>query len=306
MGSFNGTDGITQLPIEYGDRVRAFILLNYQVRDEVSFYGGGFSYSNTIWSPMGCVQGTYNDYGSVESIKDDISCKILLEDLRQYNPSISIEDAFERIKSQENILYKYIGKTNLGMMLVLEDVYQTMINYNPIMLSPQTNLYRPFHDNVKADIYDWYVNTFEKYMASKDDSVKQISVFLMSKDSTQFFWDLRNRFTSIYFNYLQSCIIQGKDVTSNEVSEALQSLFEIIVFNEAMEASRKFWSPQSGAGSQDGEFDIYNALAKTILKYSDAKQTQRIEEYDAEMPYENGYYKYMLEHNERVLKNGNK
>lgn len=83
MGCWNETCGITQLPINAGDKVRVFFIVKNDYGVEKA--GGGYSYANDIWYPRGLpIQGKYNEYGGVEDdIVEDISATILLDGIKK-------------------------------------------------------------------------------------------------------------------------------------------------------------------------------------------------------------------------------
>jgi hypothetical protein len=64
MGCWNGTCGVSGLPIRAGEKIRVFIL-QYQNNEQIE--GGGSCYSNHLWTPYGpAIEGTYDDYGGIE------------------------------------------------------------------------------------------------------------------------------------------------------------------------------------------------------------------------------------------------
>ena len=82
MGCWCETCGITQLPINAGDKCRAFLIVkqNYGEGER----GGGHSYTNDVWYPRGFgVLGEYDDYGGIENIQEDTCTQVLLNGLKQ-------------------------------------------------------------------------------------------------------------------------------------------------------------------------------------------------------------------------------
>jgi len=303
MGSWAETDGITQLPINYGDKVRAFILVHYDRRDEHDMHGGGVCYSNEIWSPLGCVKGIYDDYGGVEDIVQDINAKLLLSNFRdKWSKDITLEEALHCIEREEDVNYKYIGKTTLGIMLVLEDVCQSMIGFNPIGVdynfrNRRNYIYRPTKDITKDSIETWYKSVSEKFK-KVTDPVSLCTWGLMSGDDPALFMDTRNRFTSIFKEFFLESIQAGKSFEDSEVKEAAEAFFEMISIDDFVQGSRKLWTPQSGKGSQSNELDIYKHLNNTVSNIIAAREKKNAEEGD-EVADENGYMPYMIEHNKR-------
>lgn len=80
MGCWNETCGITQMPIEGGDKVRMFLLVEAEHWDE----GGALYYSTDLWKPFGLpLKGTYDEYGRIENIEEDALSDLLLQSLKE-------------------------------------------------------------------------------------------------------------------------------------------------------------------------------------------------------------------------------
>ena len=145
MGCFNVTCAITNLPIQYGEKVQLFILRYVGLGND----GGGSCYSADIWSPI-CdpIEGTYNDYGNIENIIiNDITKKLLnilksnfklneagLERAKYYDLSTDVskyklEDYLMAI--ERDFALEFDDFSNkwlpLGHMFVLDEVYQEII-----------------------------------------------------------------------------------------------------------------------------------------------------------------------------------
>jgi hypothetical protein len=81
MGCWNETCGITQMPIEGGDPVRLFLLVESEHYHSES---GIMHYSTDLWKPFGLpLKGTYDEYGRIENIEQDVLSDILLESLKE-------------------------------------------------------------------------------------------------------------------------------------------------------------------------------------------------------------------------------
>ena len=82
MGCWCETCGITQLPINAGDKCRTFLIVKQNYGEENR--GGGHSYSHDIWYPRGFgILGEYDDYGGIENIQEDTCTQVLLNGLKQ-------------------------------------------------------------------------------------------------------------------------------------------------------------------------------------------------------------------------------
>lgn len=82
MGCWNETCGITQMPIEGGDPVRLFLLV--QDSHPRSKEDCLMHYSTAMWRPFGLpLKGTYDEYGRIENIEEDVLSDYLLESLKE-------------------------------------------------------------------------------------------------------------------------------------------------------------------------------------------------------------------------------
>ncbi len=120
MGCWNETCGITQLPIQYEDPVRMFLLVEQKrtIIDEPVYY-----HSSDCWVPFGLpLKGTYNDYGGIEHKKDDHSKfllskikKIMIEYPERMGSTLLVKDA---------TIDLVLGRINDGSFKVVEHEYQ--------------------------------------------------------------------------------------------------------------------------------------------------------------------------------------
>lgn len=290
MGCWCATDGITQLPINYDDRIKLFVLVHSDLSLQ-KLYGNGTCYSNDIWSPLCCISGNYNDYGGIENIDHDINYQLLSEDFKNNcSKNISVEKVINSIVREEPIEYKYMGKTTLGIMMVLEDVYKSMISFNPIIFKLnqyQNGIYKPRNNSIKENIYEWYDNCYNEFQNKKDPTI-------LLKNNLNCL-DYKNIFTELYRNLFYNYIGKGKNINDVDVQLALNSFFEILAFSDSMRLCRKIWQPQTGCGSQDNDLQIYKQLSKTIDNIIASR-----EELMEELPDENGYYPSMIEYNDSI------
>ena len=82
MGCWNETCGLTQMPIEGGDPVRLFLLVqdsHPRTKEDCMMH-----YSTDMWRPFGLpLKGTYDEYGRIENIEEDVLSDFLLESLKE-------------------------------------------------------------------------------------------------------------------------------------------------------------------------------------------------------------------------------
>lgn len=319
MGCWNETCGITQLAIRHNDKVRCFILIKQEFGSSFGG-GGGSSYINEIWNPLGPgILGKYDDYGGLDSIKEDYNAQLLLDKLKGgwVGPSendeeetpvldnLTLDNAIKRIE-RGKAFFKKSGfkETELGLMFVLENVYQAMMKYNPIEVDfgQPKFLYKPFKEIFKSKLFTWYSEALDLRQSLSKEQGEDRSLKLMLRlcsTGDDVFDNWRDYSEKSYKQLLMNKINDQVPLEDPTVQQICNSVFESMIFNKAMSKARKFWHPQTGKGSQDCELDIY----KIINKASDAVINARIEldlKEGGEVQDKNGYYPYMIEHNKEV------
>lgn len=322
MGCWNETCGVTQLPILAGDKVRLFVLRGGgPTRRE----GGGTCYINDIWSPIGPpISGVYNDYGGIEEVVQDKAAEMLFEAIKQNWPKDTIEESRgETIKSLEDMelsdalhyierdyikLKGYQGEDEkLGVMFMLEEVYQTMIDYNPIEpdFSTQPYRYAPLHTTYMKDILAYYNDTFESYKtireAKQTEIERSMSMFRLTMGSDcRLFHDYRDRAGKDLQKELIKFCETGIEVTHPKVQELITMTVNWFLINNSMTEARKFWTPQTGKGGQHQELDIYRLINQTSNQIMDVRIKEWEEENEVEGRDENGYFPYQIEQNKKL------
>jgi hypothetical protein len=80
MGCWNETCGITQMPIEHGDKIRMFLIVDSKHWND----SGVLHYSTDLWKPFGLsLKGTYDEYGRIENIEEDAISDLLLASIKK-------------------------------------------------------------------------------------------------------------------------------------------------------------------------------------------------------------------------------
>lgn len=324
MGCWSETCGVTQLPINYRDKVRLFILV-HQASPEIE--GGGTCYANDIWAPFApAIQGTYNDYGGIEDIVEDNSTEIILKKLKSIWVPFTKE--YEDVPSVENmelgealhfiergyakVTDSWKNKVHVGMMMVLEDIYQTMIKFDPIVAhhnyEAKTYCYKPLSQMYQGEFDKWYMKISEKLESLKGAKGHDSLVFaireLLTEDSIIFSHSYRDSPRKVYREAVVDCITKGVPLSDPKVQDIASSLLEMIRFESSFVCARRMWTPQSGKGSQQNDLDIYAELNKSISNIM--KKRNRVCARDGlDKPDKQGYYPYMLEHNAKLSKESN-
>lgn len=153
MGCWCETDGVTQLPINAGNKVMLFVLERQEYYD---VEGRGTCYNTEIWRPIGgAIKGKYDDYGCIEDIVENENTNAVLEELKkglvpcieerkaevlglteqmQELQGASLQEILNHIE-RGYVRYKNTLGTEvqLGLFMVLEEVYKAFTKHDPIV-----------------------------------------------------------------------------------------------------------------------------------------------------------------------------
>ena len=286
MGCWNGTCGITQMPIRAGERVALIFLLENKYADHG---GSGFCYSNNQYSPITMpIFGEYNDYGAIEEISRR-NKKVVFDHLMELidNKQLIIkddgdgdgDDNKEKPKDYEELfdiihdngLQSEDGDT-VGFMLIHEDVYKALVedmrdravygqywNYGK-KLKVAAEEYLKKADEINKQTKE-LKNKFLKLKEQDITLFKDISMF----DIFNIQDDYDNPFIAQFSGGRNSIIKYYIRILRETKSKALmETLIDFSLFCNAMEFGRKMWTPQCGAGSQCQDYGIHQTIAKCI------------------------------------------
>lgn len=205
-------------------------------------------------------------------------------------------------------------KTSLGIMFVLEEVYQSMINFNPIEAHHHKGgwLYKPSFQILCEEATEWYskasenVKLHDKLYPSESSQEDGFFDLFFSLNSNRFSVLLSHsdppfrKGISYYVKHLTSFLRKGTPFDDKEVQLLMNKLVEFFCFSLALTAARKSWEPQSGKGSQSYELDIYKILAKTTLNVCKKRDKETRENGDSVGNLT--LKKYQRDHNKKELK----
>lgn len=327
MGCWCETCGITQLPINAGDKVRLFVIAmeKHYAFSDGGEGGGGTCYSNDRWSPIGPpIQGEYDDYGSIDPIIMDDSAKMIEDTLQaswippeskgeweKIPEKFELSDYLNFIERDRAKIKGRYEEQHLGLMFVLEDVYQAMINFDPIEshhnYESRGYIYMPFSEGIKLEFEKWYLNQLKlmKEYNTYKDTIEAKSVELLAEMSDfRLFNSLKENGLRPFKKVLRNLAKRGLAWEDVEVQNVATEVINMQKFDIAMSRARKQWMPQSGKGGQQNESDIYQAICDATQKIIDDREEESREWRDEE-PDENGYYPYMIKHNKEEIERQN-
>lgn len=274
MGCWNGTCGISQLPILSGDRVFGLLIA---VPHKPIECPSGSCYETEFGFPISLpFRGNYNDYGGMENIEENKNTKAIFNEFAPKdceNFEQLINDIVERDELTKDL--EYYGECGVGLFMVLEDVIKELMNAKSDNSFQAVEISRELHTKMAEAFKERYFKTkkdlgdiwpkfsysvWDPYYSSKDEEYKTlgyVNSFLspLHKGST----------VGNYYDYIKA--VMGNIINSNE-NDKFQQFTEITYWAYCIRRSiaylRKSYIPNAGKGSQSTGHDFYIKLAKAI------------------------------------------
>lgn len=285
MGCFNGTCGVSNLPIFAGDDIVLIPLIKTTDRHE---YNTCYPCDN--FSPLGFVIfGQYDDYGGIENAKTtNINVKFLRSlqfatknkdgDYKVIDTSdnVSFDDFLSNIIcTSDSIFVKTpMGKDGkyyaVDFMMVHKELYHLMIeNIGKRIPYGHTNSYRDLlFDNLQKTAYKEIDNLQQYYKIatetnnSKSDQMislsRELAVRTISKDVLQYGNLVTNNIWDFFANSL---------LYSHSIDAILANSTDKLLFQVALSAARKGYLCTSGCGSQSEETKMHYIIAEFTINF---------------------------------------
>jgi hypothetical protein len=266
MGSWYGTCGVTQLPLVGEDIVCLPIS-----QSSTKHKGGDFCYHNELWEVCGIpFFGKYDDYGTIAP--DDGQDQIHLFNAAMMGEKVVEVPGNHRIEriDAESILmidnwqdaihenklqikgYSYSEGTAtelaIGRMFILKRVWDELVQH-----APEEN-YR----GVKND-KALYLAEIQSQVLNSSSSTWSHRSILTDDQGTH-----HDSIVRTLREYYRDTMVDG--VIDPAVEMLMEQFAEYFVFNDAMCGLRKFYSPQTGAGSQNREYKPYIHMMKAMIQ----------------------------------------
>lgn len=255
MGCWNGTCGVSQLPIHHGEPVRLFLLVPSGNEPNPNCMVHNTSLYEPGWFP---IRAKYNDYGSVEGIEDDWNSRFVHAALKE-----------RAEKPTTDSLQDLIDQTERGNFRILTERYGigAAAPHVPSLFMVRENIYTTLASIIDPD--SWRLPTTEEgwtLMLEKametvapsepteeiEDKEKELDALI--RKMRMFDRDSMNPLLAtggeglMYFDRGYQDLLCDSDVDTQR--EVLQMRMEYMRFSLAMSSLRKTWIAQSGQGSQ--------------------------------------------------------
>ena len=293
MGCWNGTCGITFLPICSGERVRGILLADDFYKGRPLHSGGSFCYPDDLWHPIELpLIGTYDDYGGIKDIEEDGNVRRLLsmangnEEWGSIKPgdktrmsntarfggntssNMTAEElvyCFERAPGE--IVLEIEGKElSHVLMLIREDAYLKAIE--DIKEFPQSD-WNPEHGTIGDRVRSEVEEAATRLVWDEDDTDfdKELAETLSSISSSRLFG----------FNSFAKGICNAMKKDPSVAWEAQ----DFLLFNTWMRLTRRAYGPPAGAGSQGTNFGLHASMAELaghLARKMEHEETARFRE----------------------------
>lgn len=254
MGCWSETCLVSNLPINAGDPVVAFLIAHDHYR------GDGKDFSGTCYAtdkaiPINLpIKADYNDYGSIEKFDEN---SLAVSHVKTMFKKRDFGTILERIRDDALYVKSYrYGQRDVGVGLVMihEDIYNAVVQ--KISKDDKELQKKDIENRIK-----WLLNL-------KEGPIRQTEHYIMPGHLS---YDTRGGVDELVE------IIYTSDKDKNKIMEdAVDSLSERIIFNNSLQLLRKTWVPSCGKGSQQNQIRPYlilmEAMAKVAIKNKEPEQ----------------------------------
>ena len=251
MGCWNGTDGITGMPIQDKDQVRCLVIAS---RSEHPFLGG-YTYSDDAWYPIGpSLTGLYDDYGCIKEIQESVAADWLThflpmtdkmkEEIEGHSRE-GFTELDEKILAIERAVSflpdPFNDRCRLCLWMVHESTWKVMqkAKYECWTESPK--------DRAKS-LKATYFNL--------DGEVPAIDRMKLSIDETKLMRD--NSFVAFEWA-----------AQNHRYDEMVDGVEELLQLKWAMGAARRYFTPMAGSGTQNTDWEVHRSLADLVLRQAE-------------------------------------
>ena len=299
MGCWNGTCGISQLPILTGQKVKAFLLLQSEYAKNIR--GSGVCYPTEYFRPWFFpVTAEYNDYGSIENIQTDWNSEYMLETFRKWladgtvrilghdeaevnDPGIEkfekLDDVFDCVE-RGALVFKSIGEKlnaertemipsevelKIGIFMVVEDVFDGIVAESIRFMSLKENEYYYIRD---AKAREKALDAINKIRQSKT-ATDEFTTSMCDMYADRFLGEgIEEHYA---FKHYKTILYVPNKIT---VTEFMAKTDEVRHIGTAMAYLRKLWIPQAGQGSQSEELSFNKALIAAMTDHINAREAE--------------------------------
>jgi len=270
MGCWNGTCGISRLPIFCGDPVRMILLKRTGcLKREGKIVG--FTYSHSMMVPiLFPIMGEYNDYGTIDNVQDGFT-------LRKIKELTGVENTDELMKSLErgklylpssHPEYGFLSEdtnsrydANISFMLIHEEIYQHVLklicsNDDMFGLERIIENANEFKKKVKEILID-----------NPEDELEVARMDMLFTNSYRDFTGSKCDWETVG---VEKHIFEHK----NDIEDIVQDIIDFDCLTCFMNMARIGFVEQVGAGSQTEALDFHIGLAEKVIDMANRRTKQ--------------------------------
>lgn len=300
MGCWNATCGLSRLPIFAGESVIGLLIagVGYTGRGGSA---GAFCYPTDKYASVSLpLFGSYNDYGSIEDIKETDSSKILA---KQFNAKELEDFIYNHVEEGSVVIDDENGrgkkiKQPVGLWMCRKDIIDEYFADGGIFETYDRKTYK----TIKHNLHERLESDFVKYWKYIENMKESLAVYfgdvVLTKDDLRGIRFYRLEMDSmpredgednlidytlgkigysgsplltyesfkVYREYIKWLIYKGYEVNSPEALQIRDDIIYMYKINEILRDTRNALVPQCGAGSQQDDLDPYKRLYKAGRK----------------------------------------
>lgn len=298
MGCWNATCGLSRLPIFAGESVIGLLIagVGYTGRGGSA---GAFCYPTDKYASVSLpLFGSYNDYGSIEDIKETDSSKILA---KQFNAKELEDFIYNHVEEGSVVIDDENGrgkkiKQPVGLWMCRKDIIDEYFADGGIYETYEPKTYKTIKLNLQEKLDEDFIKYWNFVESNKDilsiyfgdekSNKSNVSLFrlmddIMSRGENHednlidytlgkigYFNSPLLTYESfkVYREYIKWLIYKGYEVNSPEALQIRDDIIYMYKINEILRDTRNALVPQCGAGSQQDDLDPYKRLYKAGRK----------------------------------------
>lgn len=286
MGSWNGTCGVSNLPIQHGDKV-VMLPIAQAMHYNPDRPSQSACHNTTFWEPIGFpVRAKYNDYGWIEKIEDNSFTEWNLAWIRDnlIEREIGENTHHDHAVKRDNISWESLGEIFHGdrlwlkshnhrrkhrcgfFMLFRQDLYDLLSTKTVFeSYSPKSVDYRGdlalIEDTLREDLGESSQRA-DRYTVDStgmsEEAVEALNALSRFDD-----YELRDKYRP------HQPLLKYRNTNPDSEEAFVKEFSRLRLFDIAMSDLRKHYTPMTGAGSQSTGFETHKLLAAEVLKIAE-------------------------------------
>lgn len=275
MGCYNGTCGISNLPIHAGNPI--YLLLMISNGDWTQSIAGQAYYPDDLYKPIGFpIEGEYDDYGGIENVKQNQLNEHFFRDQFKYfrrNNDGEYEpycwESFELFLSDLTEDDLFVEVMDWDFSNASRDVApvkvpkMAIISYMMVHKSLYDRLIESVGNRIPYDKTEPVATLYKKQVEKQLQKYERENELAKLCGYENVLFTFTTTYSSLFdksYDYFADVYIQTKD------EAILNSLRDFILWKFAMSYMRKGYHCYTGLGSQCSDYELHKIVAEFILE----------------------------------------